>query len=59
MICPVVHGAAGRERIVEVAMEALHQTIGLQMVGCCLGMLHVEQVAPGGPQGVGKLDVAV
>jgi hypothetical protein len=59
VVCPVVNGAAGPERVFEVTLEALHQTIGLQMVACCLGLLDVEQVSQGGPQGEGERGTAV
>ncbi len=58
VICPVVRSVSGPMRIFEAAMESIHQTNGLRMVGC-LGVLHVEQVAPGGPEEGGKLDATV
>ncbi len=49
----------GPEHVFDVAVEAFEQTIGLWVVGCCLGMLDVEQVAQGGPQGGGELGAVV
>ncbi len=40
-------------------MKALHQTVGLRVVSCCLRVLDVKQVAQGVPQGGGELGTAV
>jgi hypothetical protein len=51
--------SSSQRRVFEATVEVFHHTIGLQTVGCFLGLLHVEQVAQGGPQGEGERGTAV
>jgi hypothetical protein len=59
VVCPINCGAAGSECVFEAAVESFHQTIGLRMVGCCVGMLDIQQVAQGGLQGGGEISAEV
>jgi hypothetical protein len=47
MVHPVRRGAAG--------MEGVLHLVGLQVVGCRLAVLDVEQAPQGGPQGEDEL----
>ncbi len=55
MVYLVVHSVVDTERVYVAAVESFYQAIGLQMVGCCLGILDAQQVAQGGPQGGSEL----
>ncbi len=59
MVHPVRRGAAGTERVLETAVEALHHSVRLRVVSRRLVVLDVEQAAQGGPQGGGELGPAV
>jgi hypothetical protein len=59
VVHPVRLGATGQERVLETAVEAFYHHVRLRVVCCRLGMLDVEQVAQGGPQGGGELGPAV
>ncbi len=55
MLHPVRRGAVGPERVLEAAVEVFYHHVILRVVCCRLGLLDVEQVAEGGPQGGGEL----
>jgi hypothetical protein len=59
VVDPVPRGAAGAEGVLQAAVEAFYQSVGLRMVGSSLVVLYVEQAAEGGPQGGGELGPAV
>ncbi len=59
VVDPVRRGAAGAEGILQAAVEAFYQPIGLWVVSSCLVVLDVEQAAEGGPQRGGELGPAV
>ncbi len=59
MVDPVRHGAAGKEGVLQAAVEVFYHPVGLRVVGCGLVVLDVEQDAEDGPQGGGELGSAV
>ncbi len=50
---------ASPKRGLEAGVESFHQAVRLRMVDCYLGVLDVQQVAHGSPQGGGELGAAV
>jgi len=59
VVDPVRCGAAGKEGVLQVAVEAFYHPVRLRVVGGGLVVLNVKQAAEGGPQGGGELGPAV
>ena len=59
MCVPVRPGRPGPERILETAVEPLHEAVGLRMVGGRLSVFDGEEAAQAGPQRRGELGTSV
>ncbi len=56
---PVCPGRPGSERILETAVEPLHEAVGLRMVGGRLSVFDGVEAAQAGPQRRGELGTSV